>query len=103
MNEWKIYGEKNKERYLQEMMSLLRIPSISAKSEYKKDMLACAEAVQKSMLDAGADRAEVMHTEGHPVVFAEKIIDANKPTVLVYGHYDVQPARPAGTVEQRTF
>ncbi len=94
MQEWKEYQEKNKDRFLNEMMALLKIPSVSAKSEHKKDMLACAEAVKQSLLKSGADKAEVMQTNGHPVVYAEKIIDANKPTVLVYGHYDVQPAEP---------
>ncbi len=91
---WKEYQEKNKTRFLNEMMELLRIPSISAKSENKNDMLKCAEAVKKSMLEAGCDKAEVMATEGHPVVYGEKIIDPSKPTVLVYGHYDVQPVEP---------
>ncbi|HVZ98598.1 MAG TPA: dipeptidase [Chitinophagaceae bacterium] len=94
MDTWKDYQQKNKERFLDEMMALLRIPSISAKKEHKKDMLACAEAVKKSFLDSGADKAEVMATEGHPVVYAEKIADKNFPTVLVYGHYDVQPPEP---------
>lgn len=91
---WKEYQEKNKDRFLKEMMELLRIPSVSAKSEHKEDMRRCVEAVRQSILDAGADRAEVMETAGHPVVFGEKIIDASKPTVLVYGHYDVQPPEP---------
>jgi acetylornithine deacetylase/succinyl-diaminopimelate desuccinylase-like protein len=91
---WKTYQEKNKDRFLNEMLDLLRIPSISAKSEHKADMQRCAEAVKKSLLDAGCDKAEVMATDGHPVVFGEKIIDASKPTVLVYGHYDVQPPEP---------
>ena len=94
METWKDYQQKNKERFLDEMIELLRIPSISAKSEHKKDMLTCAEAVKQSLLASGADKAEIMSTEGHPVVYGEKIIDANKPTVLVYGHYDVQPAEP---------
>ena len=94
MEAWKEYQEKNKDRFLKEMMELLRIPSVSAKSEHKKDMQTCAEAVKKSFLDAGADKAEVMQTDGIPVIYAEKIIDKNKPTVLVYGHYDVQPAEP---------
>src|SRR5687768_9673924 len=93
-NEWKEYQEKNKDRFLEEMLELLRIPSVSAKSEHKNDMRQCAELVKQRMLDAGADEAEVMETEGHPVVYAEKILDASKPTVLVYGHYDVQPADP---------
>ncbi len=72
MQEWKEYQEKNKERFLNEMMELLKIPSVSAKSEHKKDMLACADAVKQSMLKSGADRAEVMQTNGHPVVYARK-------------------------------
>ena len=91
---WKEYQEKNKDRFLNEMLDLLRIPSVSAKSEHKADMLKCAEAVKKSLLEAGCDKAEVMATDGHPVIFGEKIIDFSKPTVLVYGHYDVQPAEP---------
>jgi acetylornithine deacetylase/succinyl-diaminopimelate desuccinylase-like protein len=94
MQAWKDYQEKNKDRFLNEMLDLLRIPSVSAKSEHKADMLKCAEAVKKSLIDAGCDKAEVMATDGHPVVFGEKIIDVSKPTVLVYGHYDVQPAEP---------
>ncbi len=94
MQAWKEYHEKNKDRFLDEMLDLLRIPSVSAKSEHKADMLKCAEAVKKSLLDAGCDKAEVMPTGGHPVVYGEKIIDASKPTVLVYGHYDVQPPEP---------
>ena len=93
-NEWKDYQEKNKERFLNEMLELLRIPSVSAKTEHKEDMRKCAELVKKRLLDAGADKAEVMETAGHPVVYGEKIVDATKPTVLVYGHYDVQPAEP---------
>lgn len=76
------------------MLDLLRIPSVSAKSEHKDDMRRCAEQVKQRLLEAGADKAEVMETKGHPVVYGEKIIDPSKPTVLVYGHYDVQPAEP---------
>jgi acetylornithine deacetylase/succinyl-diaminopimelate desuccinylase-like protein len=94
MNNWKEYQEKNKERFLEELLALLRIPSVSARSENKKDMQQCAEAVQQRLLEAGADHAKIHPTDGHPIVFAEKIIDKNKPTVLVYGHYDVQPADP---------
>ena len=93
-NAWKEYQEKNKDRFLNEMLDLLRIPSISAKSEHKADMQKCAEAVKKSLLEAGCDKAEVMPTDGHPAVYGEKIIDPSKPTVLVYGHYDVQPPEP---------
>lgn len=91
---WKEYQELHKERFLNEMMNLLRIPSISAKSEHKDDMVRCAEAVKASLLASGCDKAEVMDTGGHPVVYGEKIIDPSKPTVLVYGHYDVQPVEP---------
>lgn len=94
MNPWKEYQEKNKERFLSEMMELLRIPSVSAKSEHKEDMVKCAEAVKKRILEAGADKAEILQTDGFPVVYGEKIIDESFPTVLVYGHYDVQPAEP---------
>ena len=94
MNDWKDYQQKNKDRFLNELMELLRIPSVSARSEHKNDMLACAEAVKQKLIDAGVDKAEVYKTGGHPVVYAEKIIDASKPTVLVYGHYDVQPPDP---------
>ncbi|TXH22977.1 MAG: dipeptidase [Chitinophagaceae bacterium] len=91
---WKEYQEQNNERFLKEMMDLLRIPSISAKSEHKEDMEKCALAVKESLLAAGCDKAEVMATAGYPVVYGEKIIDPSKPTVLVYGHYDVQPPEP---------
>jgi acetylornithine deacetylase/succinyl-diaminopimelate desuccinylase-like protein len=94
MNAWKEYQEKNKDRFLNEMIDLLKLPSISAKSEHKPDMKKTAELVTQRLLEAGADKAAVMATEGHPVVYAEKIIDPSKPTVLVYGHYDVQPADP---------
>jgi acetylornithine deacetylase/succinyl-diaminopimelate desuccinylase-like protein len=93
-NSWKEYQEKNKDRFLSEMMELLKIPSVSAKKEHKADMAKCAEAVKKSLVESGADRVEVMETDGFPVVYAEKIIDPKLPTVLVYGHYDVQPAEP---------
>jgi acetylornithine deacetylase/succinyl-diaminopimelate desuccinylase-like protein len=91
---WTEYLEKNKDRFLNEMLDLLRIPSVSAKSEHKADMQRCAELVKQRLFDAGCDRAEVMSTDGHPAVFGEKIVDTSKPTVLVYGHYDVQPVEP---------
>src|SRR5678815_4776456 len=91
---WDDYLEKNKDRFLIEMLDLLRIPSVSAKGEHKADMQKCAELVKQRLLDAGCDKAEVIETDGHPVVYAEKIIDPARPTVLVYGHYDVQPAEP---------
>ena len=94
MQAWKDYQEKHKERFLNELLDLLRIPSVSARTENNQDMITCAEAVKKSFLDAGADSAVIYPTEGHPIVYAEKNIDPAKPTILVYGHYDVQPADP---------
>jgi acetylornithine deacetylase/succinyl-diaminopimelate desuccinylase-like protein len=94
MQAWKDYQEKHKERFLNELLDLLRIPSVSAKTENNQDMITCAEAVKKSFLDAGADSAVIYPTDGHPIVYAEKNIDPAKPTILVYGHYDVQPADP---------
>lgn len=94
MQDWKDYQEKNKDRFLEELLDLLRIPSISAKKENKEDMSVCAEAVKNRLLEAGADTVEIYPTEGYPVVVGEKIIDPSKPTVLVYGHYDVQPPEP---------
>ncbi|NBV10527.1 MAG: dipeptidase [Chitinophagia bacterium] len=94
MNAWKEFQEANKDRFLQELLDLLRIPSVSAKSEHNDDMQACAKAVAKSLTDAGAQIATIYETEGHPIVYGEIIVDPSFPTVLVYGHYDVQPAEP---------
>ena len=94
MNIWKEYQQANKDRFLNELLDLLRIPSVSARSEHKDDMLKCAEAVKQRMLEAGASTATIYNTPGHPIVYGEKIIDSSKPTVLVYGHYDVQPPDP---------
>lgn len=88
------YIQQNQERFFEELFSLLRIPSISAKEENKPDMLACAERLVELLLQAGADKAEVCPTEGNPVVYAEKITNQEWKTVLVYGHYDVQPPEP---------
>jgi acetylornithine deacetylase/succinyl-diaminopimelate desuccinylase-like protein len=88
------YINTHKERFLNELLDLLRIPSVSAKTEHKKDMIACAESVKNSLLEAGADQAMIIETDGHPIVYGEKMTDPALPTVLVYGHYDVQPADP---------
>lgn len=88
------YLEKNKEQYLNELLDLLRIPSISADEKYAADVHRAAEFISARLKDAGADKVEVMPTAGYPVVYGEKIIDPKLPTVLVYGHYDVQPADP---------
>ena len=94
MQAWKDYLSQHKERFLDELLALLRIPSISARSENKDDMITCAEAVKQRLTEAGADNVSIFPTGGHPAVFGEKIIDPAKPTVLVYGHYDVQPPDP---------
>ncbi len=94
MKVWKDYQEQHKDRFLSELLELLRIPSVSARSEHKEDMNRCAEAVKQRLLEAGADSVTIYPTAGHPVVYGEKIMDASKPTILVYGHYDVQPADP---------
>ncbi len=94
MQNWKEYQSENQDRFLSELLDLLRIPSVSADSKYKGDVARCAEAVKQHMLNAGCDTAEVCPTAGHPIVYGEKIIDPALPTVLVYGHYDVQPADP---------
>ena len=88
------YINEHKDRFINELIELLKIPSISADPAYKADVLNCSEAVAKAMKDAGADNIEICETAGYPIVYGEKIIDPNKPTVLVYGHYDVQPADP---------
>jgi acetylornithine deacetylase/succinyl-diaminopimelate desuccinylase-like protein len=94
MQVWNDYLSQNKQRFLDELLDLLRIPSVSADSKYKGDVARCAEAVKENLLKAGCDKAEICPTEGHPIVYGEKMIDPSKPTVLVYGHYDVQPADP---------
>ena len=94
MQAWKEYQQEHKERFLNELLDLLRIPSVSARSEHKDDMNRCAEAVKQRLTEAGADNAAIYPTSGHPVVYAEKITNAGRPTVLVYGHYDVQPPDP---------
>jgi acetylornithine deacetylase/succinyl-diaminopimelate desuccinylase-like protein len=94
MKSAKPYIEKNKERFLDELTELLKIPSISADSAYKKDVLKTAEAVKKQLEKAGCDSVEICETPGYPIVYGEKIIDKKLPTILVYGHYDVQPPDP---------
>ncbi len=90
----KTYIETNKQRFFDELFSILRIPSISSAAERKPDMLKCAERLAELLREAGADRAEVCPTSGHPVVFGSRFVDESWPTVLVYGHYDVQPVDP---------
>ena len=94
MNNISSYVNDNKDRFLNELLELLKIPSISADSAYKNDVIKTAEFVSKSLEKAGCDTVAICKTEGNPIVFGEKIIDKNLPTVLVYGHYDVQPPDP---------
>lgn len=103
MDKVKKYVEGHKERFLNELFEILRIPSISAQSEHKSDMVRCAEHLAQSLVKAGADRADVMATAGNPVVYAEKAVDPKAKTVLVYGHYDVMPVDPRGEWRTEPF
>ena len=94
MQSIKNYVAQNKQRFLDELFELLRFPSVSADPAYKTEVLKTADFVAQKLIDAGADKVEVCPTAGYPIVYGEKIIDPAKPTVLVYGHYDVQPADP---------
>ncbi len=99
----KAYIQRNKQRFLDELFDLLRIPSVSASSKFTKEVRKAAEFVKTKLVDAGVDKAELHETAGHPIVFAEKIIDPKLPTILVYGHYDVQPADPLELWETPPF
>jgi len=88
------YIQSNQERFLSELFDLLRIPSVSADSQRKADVRRAADYVQQKLKEAGADKVELYETKGHPIVYGEKVVNAAFPTVLVYGHYDVQPADP---------
>jgi acetylornithine deacetylase/succinyl-diaminopimelate desuccinylase-like protein len=94
MQEIRKYVNDNKQRFLDELFELLRFPSISANQSYKGEMLKTAEFVAEKLKLAGADLVEICPTAGYPIVYGEKIIDSSLPTVLVYGHYDVQPPDP---------
>ncbi|MFK8288780.1 dipeptidase [Capnocytophaga canimorsus] len=94
MHSIKEYIDKHKERFVNELIDLLKIPSVSADSAHSQDVINTAEAVKEALEKAGCDRVEICQTPGYPIVYGEKIIDPKLPTVLVYGHYDVQPADP---------
>ncbi|MFC5682513.1 dipeptidase [Flavobacterium sp. MAHUQ-51] len=94
MENIKNYIQNNKERFINELIDLLKIPSVSADSAYNQDVIDTSEAVKLSLEKAGCDKVEICETDGYPIVYGEKIIDPNLPTVLVYGHYDVQPPDP---------
>jgi len=91
MKEIDSYISKNKERFINELLDFLRIPSVSADSKYKKDVEKTAEWVKTALIKAGADKVEIVPTKLHPIVYGEKIVDKKLPTILAYGHYDVQP------------
>ena len=99
----KQYIKENESRFLDELFSLIRIPSISALPQHKEDMLACAERWRQLLLETGADEAMVMPSQGNPLVYAEKQISPDAPTVLVYGHYDVMPAEPLELWKSQPF
>ena len=97
------YIQEHKDRFLSELLELLRIPSVSADSKYKTDVRLAAEFICEKIKSAGADMAEINETAGHPIVYGEKIIDKSLPTILVYGHYDVQPADPLNLWDSPPF
>lgn len=103
MQHIKQFVDDNKQRLLDELFELLRFPSVSADPKYKDDVLRTADYVAQKLRDSGADNVEVCQTAGYPIVYGEKLIDATKPTVLVYGHYDVQPADPLELWETPPF
>ncbi|MCK5277214.1 MAG: M20/M25/M40 family metallo-hydrolase, partial [Cyclobacteriaceae bacterium] len=92
--EFRKYIDQNKDKFLSELFELLRIPSISSDSTKKAEIVHCAKYIKEKFEDSGVDKAEICETAGNPIVYAEKTIDPSLPTVLVYGHYDVQPVDP---------
>ena len=94
MSDIKKYIEANKDRFINELIELLKIPSVSADPAYTQDVLNTADVVKDRLEKAGCDLVEICDTPGYPIVYGEKIIDEKLPTILVYGHYDVQPADP---------
>jgi acetylornithine deacetylase/succinyl-diaminopimelate desuccinylase-like protein len=103
MEQVKQYIDEHKDRFLQELFGLIRIPSVSSVAEHKEDMIKAAEYWRKSLREAGCDISEIFPTDGNPIVYGEKIIDASFPTVLVYGHYDVMPVDPVELWESPPF
>ena len=103
MKSAKSYILENKQRFIDELIELLKIPSISANSNYKADVIHTADAVKNSLQKAGCDEVEICETPGFPIVYGEKIIDPNLPTILIYGHYDVQPPDPINLWDSPPF
>ena len=103
MDSVKNYINENKDRFIAELIELLKMPSISADAAYSQDVLNTADAVKNALEKAGCDKVEICETPGYPIVYGEKTIDPALPTVLVYGHYDVQPADPIELWESDPF
>ncbi|XLS29736.1 dipeptidase [Flavobacteriaceae bacterium M23B6Z8] len=103
MNNIDSYIQENKDRFIQELIELLKLPSVSADTAYSQDVLDTADAIKLALETAGCDKVEICETPGYPIIYAEKIIDDNLPTVLVYGHYDVQPPDPIELWESGPF
>lgn len=103
MEETLEYLKVNEKRFIDELFELLRIPSVSADSKFEKDVARAAEFIKMKLEAAGAEKVEVCKTKGHPIVYGEKIIDPKLPTVIVYGHYDVQPADPINLWDSPPF
>jgi acetylornithine deacetylase/succinyl-diaminopimelate desuccinylase-like protein len=103
MKDLQAYIEKNSSRFIDELFSILRIPSVSAQPSHKEDMHRMAKAVEDALLKAGCDKVEICDTPGYPIVYGEKIINPDLPTILVYGHYDVQPEDPVELWESSPF
>ena len=99
----KEYIQSNQQRFLDELFELLRIPSVSADSRHKGDVRKAAEFLKEKLTAAGVDKAELCETGGHPIIYAEKIINPSLPTIVVYGHYDVQPPDPLDLWESPPF
>lgn len=103
MKDLKQYIAQHQDRFLEELFSLIRIPSISSKEQHKPDMYKCASRWKELLVEAGVDHCDVIETKGHPVVFAQKIVDPTLPTILVYGHYDVMPIDPEELWKSKPF
>ncbi|MGB0914530.1 MAG: peptidase dimerization domain protein, partial [Crocinitomicaceae bacterium] len=103
MEKTQSYIQENKDRFLNELLDLLRIPSVSADPAFAGDVRKTAEVLAEGLTNVGADNVEICETAGYPIVYGEKIIDPKLPTVLVYGHYDVQPADPIDLWDSPAF
>jgi len=103
MNNIKTYIAQHKDRFIEELITLLKMPSVSADSAFSQDVINTSEAVKSALEKAGCDQVEICETPGYPIVYGQKLIDSNLPTILVYGHYDVQPADPINLWDSPPF